>query len=151
MTVGEVCNRAVIIVKPDASVIDAVRLMKSYHVGDVVVVKNRDDRRIPIGIVTDRDIALSMADNARRVSYLRVEDVMSHDVVTSLESETVHEALKKMQSSGIRRLPVVNDEGALEGIVTFDDLIELLSEELADLAMLLDKEQKRERLGRVEQ
>jgi CBS domain-containing protein len=55
-----------------------------------------------------------------------------------------------MQSSGIRRLPVVNDEGALEGIVTFDDLIELLSEELADLAMLLDKEQKRERLGRVE-
>jgi CBS domain-containing protein len=100
--------------------------------------------------VTDRDIALSVADNARRLPYLRVADVMSHDVVTSLESETIHEALKKMQSSGIRRLPVVNDEGALEGIVTFDDVIELLSEELADLAKLLDQEQKRERLGRLE-
>jgi CBS domain-containing protein len=124
--------------------------MKSYHVGDVVVVEDRDGRHIPTGIVTDRDIALSVADNARRLPYLRVADVMSHDVVTSLESETIHEALKKMQSSGIRRLPVVNDEGALEGIVTFDDVIELLSEELADLAKLLDQEQKRERLGRLE-
>jgi CBS domain-containing protein len=150
MTVGDVCNRAVIIVKPDASVIDALRLMKSYHVGDVVVVEDREGRHIPIGVVTDRDVALSFADNFTQLPHLRVADVMSHDVVTSLESETVHEALKKMQSLGIRRLPVVNAEGALEGIVTFDDVIELLSEELADLAKLLDKEQKRERLGRLE-
>jgi CBS domain-containing protein len=70
---------------------------------------------------------------------------MSADLVTSPESENLYDALKKMQSHGIRRLPVVNDRGGLEGILTFDDVFELLSGELTDLAKLVGKEQKRER------
>jgi CBS domain-containing protein len=65
--------------------------------------------------------------------------------VTSPERDSLFDVLKKMQSHGIRRLPVVNDRGGLEGILTFDDVIELLSEELTDLAKLVAKEQKRER------
>ena len=136
MTAGEVCNRQVVFTSPEASIVDAVGLMKAHHVGDVVVVREPDGERVPIGILTDRDIALAV-DRLLRLPQLRVADVMSGDLVTALESENVHEVLKKMQSHGVRRLPVINDRGGLEGIVTFDDVVELLSEELTDLAKLV--------------
>jgi CBS domain-containing protein len=144
MTAGEVCNRQVVFIRPETSIVDAVALMKTHYVGDVVVVREPDDERVPVGILTDRDVALAV-DRLLRLPHLRVADVMSADLVTSHERESLYDVLKKMQSHGIRRLPVVNDRGGLEGILTFDDVIELLSEELTDLAKLVAKEQKRER------
>jgi CBS domain-containing protein len=144
MTAGEVCNRQVVFARPDTLVVDAVALMRTHHVGDVVVVREPDGERVPIGILTDRDIALAV-DRLLRLPHLRVADVMSAELVTSPERESLYDVLKTMQSHGIRRLPVVNDRGGLEGILTFDDVIELLSEELTDLAKLVAKEQKRER------
>jgi CBS domain-containing protein len=146
MTAGEVCNRQVVITRPDTSIVDAVSLMRARHVGDVVVVRQPDGELLPIGILTDRDVALAV-DRLLRRPQLTVADVMSVDLVTSPEREHLHDVLKKMQSHGIRRLPVINDRGGLEGIVTFDDVVELLSEELTDLAKLVAKEQKRERGG----
>lgn len=144
MTAGEVCNRQVVFTRPETSIVDAVGLMKAHHVGDVVVVREPDGERVPIGILTDRDVALAV-DRLLRLPHLRVADLMSVDLVTSPERESLYDVLKKMQSHGIRRLPVINDRGGLEGILTFDDAIELLSEELTDLAKLVAKEQKRER------
>jgi CBS domain-containing protein len=150
MTVGEICNRGVIVTKVDTSIPEAVGLMKWYRVGDLVVVEEKQGRRVPTGILTDRDVALAVASDAARLPYLRVSDVMSRDLITSLEDESLREALKKMQSHGVRRLPIVNASGGLEGIVTLDDVIELLSEELTDLAKLVVREQKKERLQRLE-
>jgi len=144
MTAGEVCNRQVVFTRPDTSIVDAVGLMKAHHVGDVVVVREPDGERVPIGILTDRDVALAV-DRLLRLPRLRVADVMSVELVTSPEGDSLYDVLKKMQSHGVRRLPVINDRGGLEGILTFDDVIELLSEELTDLAKLVAKEQKRER------
>ena len=144
MTAGEVCNRQVVFTRPETPIVDAVGLMKVHHVGDVVVVREPDGERVPIGILTDRDVALAV-ERLIRLPQLQVADVMTAGLVTSLESENLYDALKKMQSHGIRRLPVVNDRGGLEGIVTFDDVIELFSEELTDLAKLVAREQKRER------
>jgi CBS domain-containing protein len=144
MTAGEVCNRQVVIATPDMTVLEAADLMKAHHVGDLVVVREPNGERIPIGILTDRDIALSVG-SLVRAPQLTVTHVMSIDLVTSTEGENLHDVLKKMQSHGIRRLPIVNDRGGLEGILTFDDVVELLSEELTDLAKLVAKEQKRER------
>jgi CBS domain-containing protein len=129
---------------PGTSILDAVGLMRTRHVGDVVVVREPDGERVPIGILTDRDVALAV-DRLLRLPRLRVADVMSADLVTSPERESLPDVLKKMQCHGIRRLPVINDRGGLEGILTFDDVIELLSEELSDLARLVAKEQMRER------
>lgn len=148
MTAGDVCNRQVVVARPDTSVVDAVTLMKTHHVGDLIVVREPNGERVPIGILTDRDIALAV-DRLLRVPHLKVADVMSVDVVTSPERESLYDVLKKMRSHGIRRLPVVNARGGLEGILTFDDVIELLSEELTDLAKLVATEQKREGLGRA--
>jgi CBS domain-containing protein len=146
MTTGEVCNRHVVISKPDASLLDAAQLMKNHHVGDVVVVGDTNGQRIPIGILTDRDVALCVADRPKQLDELKVSDVMSSGIVTAPESQSLYDAVKRMQSHGIRRLPIVNAAGGLEGILTFDDIIDLLSEELADLAKLVVREHDRERL-----
>ena len=151
MTVGEVCRRDVIVAKPDTPVPEAAALMKHYHVGDLVVVRTGPGGQwTPVGIVTDRDIALAVASHAERMPYLQLSDLMKGNVVTALESESLHAALKTMQRAGVRRLPVVNVEGLLKGIVTLDDTIGLLSEELTDLARLVIHEQQKERLQRKE-
>lgn len=151
MMVGDVCRRDVIIAKPETPLVEAVALMKTYHVGDLVIVEARPGAQwFPVGILTDRDVALAVASHASRLAYLRVADLMKRNVVTALESESLHAALKKMQSAGIRRLPVIGMDGVLKGIVTLDDIIELLSEELTDLARLVVREQRKERLERRE-
>jgi CBS domain-containing protein len=74
-----------------------------------------------------------------------VDNVMTTQLVTAREEESLPDVLKKMRSFGIRRLPIVNDAGGLEGILSFDDLIDLLAEELSDLSNLVSREQRRER------
>jgi CBS domain-containing protein len=121
--------------------------MKTYHVGDLIVCETRQTRRLPIAILTDRDLALAVASHASRLPFLRVADLMKRPLVIALESDSLHGALKKMQTSGVRRLPVVAADGTLEGIITLDDIIELLSEELTDLTRLVLREQRKERQG----
>ncbi len=150
MTVGESCRRDVIVAKPETPLVEAVALMKSYHVGDLVIVEGTAGRRRPVGILTDRDVALSIVNHAARIAYLRVSDLMKQNPITAQEGDSLHDALKKMQTNGIRRLPVVDLTGELQGILTLDDLVELLSEELSDLAKLVLREQRRERLQQIE-
>jgi len=147
MTVGDVCKREVLITQPGASVLEAATLMKAHHVGDLVVVHGSDSRRQPVGIITDRDIALALVDWPHRLAQLAVSDVMSANLIAAREYENLYDALKKMRSYGVRRLPVISATGELAGIVTFDDLVELLSEELSDLASLIAREGERERQG----
>jgi CBS domain-containing protein len=149
VTVGEICRRDVIVARPETPLPEAAALMKSYHVGDLVVVESkRGGQHIPIGILTDRDVALAVASHAMRIQYLHVSDVMKQKLMTAVDGESLHKALERMQAAGVRRLPVVNGEGVLEGIVTLDDILQVLSEELTDLAKLVLREQKVERLQR---
>jgi CBS domain-containing protein len=142
MTAGEVCNREVVIAGPDDSVVDAARRMRDFHVGDLVVV---DDGRHPIGILTDRDITVGVvAESPARLESLRVGEAMTPAPVTAEESDSLESALKRMRSFGVRRLPVVNERGGLEGILTFDDVLELTSEEMRDLTQLVSRERQQE-------
>jgi CBS domain-containing protein len=70
---------------------------------------------------------------------------MSRDLATARTDETLDGALKLMRTRGIRRLPVVSADGRLEGLVAFDDILEVMSEELGELVGLVAREQKRER------
>jgi CBS domain-containing protein len=147
MTVGELCTRAVITARPDESVVEAARRMRDRHVGTLVVVA--DTGRAPIGLITDRDLVVSaVAQSPDKIETLTVGDVMSRDLVTALAAESVDDALARMRSNGIRRLPVVSRDGQLEGLIAFDDIIEHLSEDLTELAGLVASEQKHERLVR---
>jgi CBS domain-containing protein len=148
MTVGEICNREVTIIDQDGSIQEAVRLMREHHVGDVVVVEERGGERYPVGILTDRDIVVEILAEGVDMDAVAIKDVMSYQLLETRERDDVADALKLMRSKGVRRLPVVNDQGVLVGILSVDDVIDALAEELMDLATLIRREQLKEQLRR---
>ena len=145
MYVGEVCSREVVVIAKDGSIRDAARLMREYHVGDIVVVEDRDSQRYPIGIITDRDIVIEIIAKGVDLDAVDVGDAMSYDLLTAREEDDIRETIKRMRSKGVRRIPIVNRQDVLMGILAIDDLIELYAEQLGDLAELITKEQRRER------
>jgi CBS domain-containing protein len=150
MTVGDICNREVVVAPKGEMVVDAARRMRTSHVGDLVVVENRGGRHVPIGIVTDRDIVIAaVAGDPDHINYLLLSDVMTPDLVTAKEEESIETALKKMQEHGIRRLPIVDAIGALVGILTLDDVLRYLTAQQSELVALVVREQKRERQYRM--
>lgn len=144
MPVGELCTRQVVVAPRNASVLDAAKLMRQHHVGDIVVTDEIAGRRQPVGIVTDRDIVLEALAQELDAISLSTGDIMSSDLITVRENEGVFQTIQLMRAKGARRVPVVNSEGSLVGIVSVDDLVELLAEELSQLAKLIAREQKRE-------
>lgn len=148
MPIGEICTRDVVIVKPKDSIIEAAKLMRSYHVGDVIVVDEQDGQAIPIGILTDRDIVIELIAQEVSVENMLVEDVMTDDLMVVKESSGRWDAVQSMRIKGVRRIVVVNDHGALVGIVSSDDLLELISQELLDLVKAVMRQQDREKESR---
>jgi CBS domain-containing protein len=118
--------------------------MREHHVGGLVVVKEKFGKRVPVGIITDRDLVIEVIAEGVDMGDISVGDIMSDQLVTAREGDDLLETLKMMRARGIRRLPVIDDDGALAGILTVDDLIDLFSEQIADLARLIAFEQKRE-------
>lgn len=149
MPVSEICNREVIIVRRDDTVHEAAKLMRQHHVGDVVVVEERKGMRVPVGIVTDRDLVVEIMAPAVEQMVITVGDIMGPNLVTVKESMGIYESIQYMRSEGVRRLPVVDSEGGLVGILTLDDLLELLAEELLELSRLVKYEQKKESIRRI--
>lgn len=148
MPVGELCNREVVITDKATVVTEAAQLMRTYHVGDLVVVEERDGRRFPVGIVTDRDIVVEVVAAGVNPEALKVGDIMGAQVATVRENDGLFEAMRAMRDQGVRRMPVVDAAGALVGILTLDDLLELLAEELGELAKLVTREWQREKATR---
>lgn len=144
LNAGDVCNRIVTIAERKLSVLKAAQLMRDHHVGSVVVVEDSSSARRVAGILTDRDIVTSVVAKEVDAARLLVEDVMSSDVVTALEDDSVTDLLRTMRRKGLRRLPVVTAAGALVGLVTLDDLLTLMAEQLRDMALAIEAEQKRE-------
>ena len=144
MTIGTICNREVITVQRDATVLHAAVLMRQHHVGDVVVIENRNNKTVPIGIVTDRDIVVELVATELDCKVITVGDIIITKLIVVKDSAGVFEAIQLMANKGVRRLPVVDDAGGLVGIVTLDDLLLLLSKELAALNKLVTHEQKNE-------
>ena len=144
MAVGEICNRDVVIAEKSLSVVAAAQLMRTHHVGDLVVVEEKNGRKHPAGIVTDRDIVVEVVAAGVNPESLKVGDIMGPEVATVRESEGLFEALRYMRDKGVRRMPVVDREGGLVGILTLDDLLSLLAEEMTELAKLVSHERQRE-------
>ena len=148
MPIGEICNREVVIAEKSLPVVAAAQLMRTHHVGDLVVVEEREGRRHPVGIVTDRDIVVEVVAAGVNPEALKVGDIMGASVATVRESEGLFETLRYMRDKGVRRMPVVDAAGALVGILTLDDLLSLLAEEMMELAKLVSHERQREAAAR---
>lgn len=144
MPIGEFCNREMVFATRKTTIPAAAQLMRKGHVGDLVVVDLINGRRVPVGIVTDRDIVIEIVAQSLDLNDFSVGDIMSPQLVTVHESEGVFETIELMRSKGIRRIPVVDLEGSLEGIISADDILDLLAEELTELAKVSPHEQSRE-------
>lgn len=145
MTVGKICNREVVITTREATLIEVAKLMREYHVGDVVVVAERGGQKAPVGIITDRDIVLAIVASEVNQDAVTAGDIMTHELLTAREEDSIWDTLQRMRSHGVRRLPVVNNRGGLEGILSVDDFLELISEELLALAQVSRRQQEREK------
>jgi CBS domain-containing protein len=149
MPIGEFCNREVVFATRDTSIPEAAQLMRQYHVGSLVVVDEVDGKRLPVGIVTDRDLVIEIISQSLDFNDFSLGDIMSPQLVSVQEKEGVFEVIRLMRTKGIRRILVVNQEGGLEGIVSADDILDLLAEELAELAKVAPREQERETKTKV--
>jgi CBS domain-containing protein len=133
---GTPCTRNVVRVAADATVAEAAVLMREHHVGAVVVVDPKNDER-PIGIITDRDIVVEVVAAGLTPEALLVSEIIQRPIVTIRDGATFTDVVREMSINGVRRLPVVDEEQALVGIASLDDMLEDLAGALvaaADLA-----------------
>lgn len=142
MPVEDLARTEVVTVQPDTPVSKVSKVLEDEDVGSAVVVEGGG----PVGIVTDRDLALRALQSERGLldrlveHGLEAEDVMSDDLATIAPDAGLKEAAYLMAEEAVRRLPITDAEGDLVGIVTVDDLSELLSEEQDAIADVIRKQ-----------
>jgi len=148
MTAGELCSRTVVFAERDMGLVEAARLMRDHHVGALVVVDQANGKRVPVGVLTDRDIAVAVVAKEVDARTLRVGEVMSGEPITVREQDSVLDALRLMRERGVRRVPVTDAQGALVGILAADDVLEVVADQLGDLARAIASGRAREARAR---
>lgn len=147
MSIKECCNIAVVCCVADTPLPEVAALMRKHHVGDVIVVEDQEGCRMPLGVVTDRDIVLETISVQIDASVFTAGDIMTTPLVTARDDEGFIETLRLMRQHKIRRMPIVNEAGALCGIVTVDDIVNLLAMELSLVtAAIIDQPMKEGKL-----
>jgi CBS domain-containing protein len=144
MPISECCNIGVVCCEADASMPEVAALMRKHHVGDVIVVENREGERVPIGIVTDRDIVIETIALELDAKVFTASDIMNVPLVTARMDDGLIETMRLMRDHKIRRIPVVTETGTLYGIVTADDIIGLLAMELSTMTSAIVDQPLRE-------
>ena len=148
MKIGEICTRIVTFATKEMPLVDAAKLMRQHHVGSLIVCEEQQRGRVPVGMLTDRDIVVEVLAPGLDYRNLKVGEIMSSQLITARDSEDMLGVLRVMRQKGIRRMPVVTESGTLAGIVTLDDLLEILAEEMDDLVDAIAGEQAKEVKGR---
>ncbi len=144
LTAGEVCTRIVTIAYRGMALSEAARLMRESHVGCLVVVEEDDPGRVVVGMLTDRDIVVCVVARDLDARQLPLSEAMTTDVVTAREEDSVLDLLELMRRKGVRRVPVTGAQGVLVGLVTLDDLLEVMAEEMQVMAAAIGSGRKRE-------
>jgi CBS domain-containing protein len=142
--VNLICNPNVATVAATEDIANAAALMRAQHVGDLVVVESRGNARVPVGILTDRDIVVGVIAERIAPDAVTVRDTMTRNPLTVREDASLEFALREMRRYGVRRAPVVRPNGDLIGVITIDDVIQHLAVQMSRLADLIRVEQDAE-------
>lgn len=145
MIVARTCTREAVYIDEKAGVIEVARIMREEHVGSVIVV-DADGR--PTGIITDRDLVIEILAEDVDMDSVLLKDIMTTNLVVVTENEETMDAIEKMRDAGIRRAPVVDDKGYLSGLLSVDDVLTSLGEEIKDIITLINKSRSKEALCR---
>jgi len=148
MSAGEYCNREIVVVEKSDSVREAAKLMRERHVGDVVVVEKTAEGAKPQGILTDRDIVIELLAKDVDVDSVSIGDIMSTHLVSVNEDTKLLDAINLMRDKSIRRLIVLTETGTLAGLLSVDDILEIVTEQLTSLSKLIVNEIENEQQHR---
>jgi CBS domain-containing protein len=141
MKLGSVCETNVVTTFAETTLADATAEMRRRHVGALVVVEERNGGTWPTGIITDRDIAVALT-TRNSGDKSRVGEVMSRHLIVASDHDDFFEGLSKMRRFGVRRLPIIALDGRLCGIITLDDIIDVLSAKLREAAAVVPRERR---------
>jgi CBS domain-containing protein len=149
MPITEFCIRDVVCGSRDTSVADAAALMRRRHVGNVIVIDQIDGKRVPVGIVTDRDIVVEVVAAGLDPKLIKLGDLIVGPLATVEEGTSYAETARRLSIKGVRRMPVVDAAGGLVGIITLDDMLRQLAAPLAALSELPGRSRRYETLTRA--
>lgn len=148
MNIGEICSREVVVAEKTLTLPEVAHLMREYHVGSVVVIEDTPAGRVPVGIVTDRDIVIAVVGKDIAAQNIAVGEIIGARLLSIGEGDSILDAISLMRHEGVRRLPVLVStgpaKGTLAGIVTLDDTLEIVAEQLNDLAAVVSRGRSRE-------
>jgi len=144
MLLKSICNPDVVVCGPDVSALNAATLMRQHHVGALVVVDEPEGSRTPLGIITDRDIVVEVVAAGLDPARTAVNALLRKPVVIAHDGEQAEEVLERMRLHGVRRVPVVDGQERLTGIIALDDVLKLLARHTQLLADIIDREQSHE-------
>lgn len=136
MKTGLIASKCVETCLISTTILQVAELMRTEHVGDLVVVEYRQGNRYPVGIITDRDLAIAVMAMQLDPESVKVKDIMSRELVLVSDRDELEVTLEKMREASVRRVPLVNAQQVLVGIVTIDDIVEYLSDRLLQASQL---------------
>jgi CBS domain-containing protein len=134
MKVGDICTREIVATDHSATLEQAAALMREYHVGALLVTQDTPNGSMAAGVVTDRDLVVLAMARGIAPQQAVVGQLVSGRLVTVPAEASVEDAIDVMQSAGVRRVLVTAADGRLEGIISLDDLLEALADQVAGLA-----------------
>jgi CBS domain-containing protein len=121
---------------PEDSCLEAAQLMRSANIGSIVIARDNE----PVGLVTDRDLAMRVLADAQDPAALRLSEIMSPQPIFISVRRSLDEAIATMRDVGIRRLPVVDENGELAGIVSLDDILICIARQVGQLGECVQRE-----------
>lgn len=136
MRVDEACSERVITADPDTDIVKAAELMREHHVGTLVVVEMKAGILRPTGIVTDRDLVVEVLAKRVPIESLSLSDLISGPLLTAAPDDDLFDTLDRMRLEGVRRMPVIDATGKLVGILSVDDVLNVISEVVSEVPRL---------------
>ena len=144
MTLTDLYNRSPVVIAPDASLVEAAQLMRTRHVGFLVVTPDGREGP-PIGVLTDRDIVVEVVSKGVDAATVTVADAMTREPLVVAASASPEQVLAQMRAFGVRRAPVIDATGQVAGVVALDDLLDWLADAIGNAAAVVRHEQRVER------
>lgn len=144
MLLREICTPDVVCCRSETHVLEAARIMRQEHVGDLVVVDDPAGDQTPLGVVTDRDIVVEVLGKELDPTKVTVREIMRTPAVIASDTEDSAQALARMKAHGVRRIPVMGENRKLVGVVSLDDMLRRFAADATALADVIEREQGNE-------
>lgn len=135
-------EKKVVCLKPEDTVFDAAKEMLNYDVGDIVIAEEKNGMTVPVGIITDRDIVINTTAKKLDPEKVRLSEIMSKELITAKEDDSLTTLVSLLSDEGVRRLPIVDSDGALKGILSSKRLFKYFAQGLCELSSISSFQQE---------